>query len=151
MIIRDCTIEDIPQIQTIRNLVKENTLSNPNLVTNENCMHFITILGKGWVCELDHLIVGFAIADLQNKNVWALFVHPDKEANGIGKTLQTIMLDWYFSKTTEKIWLGTAPNTRAELFYTKTGWKKVGTVNKGEIKFEMTHENWTALKEKNIY
>ncbi|WP_298265148.1 hypothetical protein [uncultured Lutibacter sp.] len=38
--------------------------------------------------------------------------------------------------------MGTAPNTRAEIFYRKSDWKKVGTHGKGEIKFEMTFENW---------
>ena len=71
--IRECTIDDITQIQIIRNLVKENTLSNPNLVTNEDCKRFITLQGKGWVCEINKVIVGFAIVDLINKNVWALF------------------------------------------------------------------------------
>ena len=148
MMIRECTIDDIPQIQIIRNLVKENTLSNPNLVTNEDCIRFITLQGKGWVCEINKVIVGFAIVDILNKNVWALFVHPNFEAKGIGKQLQTIMLDWYFSNTSETIWLGTAPNTRAEIFYTKTGWGKTGAVNNGEIKLEMTFTNWQNIKER---
>ncbi|MCB0400204.1 MAG: GNAT family N-acetyltransferase, partial [Winogradskyella sp.] len=59
-----------------------------------------------------------------------------------GRQLQKMMLDWYFSQTSDKIWLGTDPNTRAEYFYRKSGWKAVGTHGNGEIKFEMTHENW---------
>lgn len=51
------------------------------------------------------------------------------------------MLDWYFERTKNKIWLGTAPNTRAEKFYEMQGWKKAGTVNKGEVKFEMAFED----------
>lgn len=146
MEIRECTIQDIPQIQIIRNLVKENTLSNPNLVTNEDCEIFITEKGKGWVCEFENTIVGFSIVDLAEHNVWALFLHPDFEAMGFGKKLQQVMLDWYFSKTKETIWLGTAPNTRAEEFYSRTGWTKVGIVNKGESKFEMCYTSWKQLK-----
>ncbi len=142
MQVRECTINDIPQIQIIRNLVKENMLSNPNLVTNKDCEIFITERGKGWVCEVKNVIVGFAIVDLIDKNVWALFIHPDFEAKGIGKKLQQVMLDWYFSKTDDTIWLGTAPSTRAEEFYSRTGWAKVGTVNKGETKFEMSFATW---------
>ncbi len=146
MQIRECTISDIPQIQMIRNLVKENMLSNPNLVTDKDCEIFITERGKGWVCEIDNTIVGFSIVDLVDKNVWALFMHPDYEAMGFGKKLQHVMLNWYFSKTTETIWLGTAPKTRAEEFYTRTGWSKVGIVNKGETKFEMSFANWKLIK-----
>jgi len=65
MIIREAKIEDIKQIQIVRNSVTENTLSNPNLVTDEDCKEFITVRGKGWVCEIDKEIVGFAIADLK--------------------------------------------------------------------------------------
>ncbi|MBS4043755.1 MAG: GNAT family N-acetyltransferase [Chitinophagaceae bacterium] len=142
MQIRECTVYDIPEIQVIRNLVKENKLSNPNLVTNKDCELFITEKGKGWVCEINNSIVGFAIVDLLDKNIWALFMHPNFEAKGFGKQLQQAMLDWYFSKTKETIWLGTEPGTRAEEFYTRTGWEKVGVVNNGETKFEMAYTNW---------
>lgn len=37
MIIREAKIEDIAQIQIVRNSVKENTLSDPNLVTDKDC------------------------------------------------------------------------------------------------------------------
>ncbi len=52
------------------------------------------------------------------------------------------MLDWYFSRTQKTVWLGTAPNSRAEKFYRIAGWKEVGTHGKGEIKFEMEYEDW---------
>jgi len=59
MIIRTATIADIPQIQVVRNAVKENTLSNPNLVTDKDCEEFICVRGKGWVCEIDLISVDF--------------------------------------------------------------------------------------------
>ena len=142
MIYRVATIQDIPQIQVVRNLVKENTLSDPSLVTDDDCIEFITKRGKGWVCETDDGIVGFAIADLKDCNIWALFIHPDHERKGIGKELHRLMMDWYFSQTDHTVWLGTSPQTRAEIFYTKQGWKNVGLVNKGEVKFEMTKADW---------
>ncbi|WP_245365372.1 hypothetical protein [Chryseobacterium scophthalmum] len=46
MIIREARVEDIPQIQVVRNSVKENTLSNPDLVTDKDCEEFITERGK---------------------------------------------------------------------------------------------------------
>lgn len=76
MTIREAKINDIKQIQIIRNSVKENTLSNPNIVTDKDCEEFITLRGKGWVCEIDNKIVGFAIADLKENNIWALFIDP---------------------------------------------------------------------------
>ena len=143
MIIREAKIEDIQQIQIVRNSVIENALSDPNLVTDQDCKEFITERGKGWVCEIDEQIVGFAIADLKENNIWALFLDPKFEKKGIGRQLHKTMLDWYFEQTKDTVWLGTAFNTRAEVFYRKAGWTEVGTNGTKEIKFEMTYKEWT--------
>jgi GNAT superfamily N-acetyltransferase len=142
MIFREAQTTDIPQIQIVRNAVKENMLSNPALVTDADVEEFIHVRGKGWVCEIEYTIVGFAIADLKDNNIWALFVHPDYAQKGIGKQLHDKMLDWYFAQGKNKVWLGTSPNTRAENFYRKAGWKETGTHGKDEIKFEMKIEDW---------
>jgi GNAT superfamily N-acetyltransferase len=145
MIFREATLQDIDQIQIVRNSVKENTLSDPGLVTNKDCEEFMFERGKGWVCEIDHTIVGFAIADLKENNIWALFLDPNFEKKGIGRKLHQMMMDWYFSQTNEKVWLGTAFNTRAEEFYRKAGWTEAGTNGSKEIKFEMTKEDWFKI------
>lgn len=145
MIFREATTKDIHQIQAVRNAVKENVLSDPALVSDEDCIEFITHRGKGWVCETEERIVGFAIADLQINNVWALFIHPDFEGKGIGKKLQYMMLSWYFGTGKSDIWLGTAPGTKAERFYTQTGWRRNGKHGKNEVKFEMTQTEWENL------
>ncbi len=132
------------QIQFVRNAVKENRLSDPALVPDKDVAAYMTKRGKGWVCEVDKRIVGFSIVDLVENNVWALFVHPDFEALGIGKKLHELMMDWYFDQTNKKIWLGTEPKSRAETFYRIQGWKEVGVHGKGEIKFEMDFETWSA-------
>ena len=148
MIIREAQISDVKQIQKVRNSVTENMLSNPDLVTDKDCEDFILIRGKGWVCDIDGQIVGFSIADLKENNIWALFVQPGFDKQGIGRKLHDVMLNWYFAQTKENVWLGTSPNTRAELFYRKSGWKEVGTHGKGETKFEMTFENWKKINHK---
>lgn len=142
MIFREATTDDIKQIQIVRNLVKENVLSDPSKVTDKDCEEYLTHRGKGWVCEINDQVVGFAIADLQDRNIWALFVNPEHEGIGVGKQLHDLMLDWYFSKTSETVWLGTAPNTRAEQFYRKAGWTETGMHGKSEIKFEMSFEKY---------
>ncbi|MCB0532232.1 MAG: GNAT family N-acetyltransferase [Lewinellaceae bacterium] len=147
MHIRQALLSDIPQIQIVRHAVKENVLSNPALVTDADCARYITERGCGWVCEVDGLVIGFAIADLVDHNIWALFVDPGYEARGIGKALHDTMLDWYFQQTRDTVWLGTAPGTRAEGFYRQAGWTEVGMVGKGEVKFEMPFENWINRKQ----
>ena len=144
MKIREAELKDIAQIQVVRNLVKENRLSDPGLVLDSDVEDYMTRRGKGWVCEINDEVVGFAIADLVDNNIWALFIHPEFERIGIGKKLHDEMMNWYFSKTEKTVWLGTSPGTRAELFYRKAGWKEVGLHRKGEIKFEMTKNDWMS-------
>jgi GNAT superfamily N-acetyltransferase len=145
MTIREAKIDDIKRIKIIRNSVTENTLSDPNLVTDEDCEEFITIRGKGWVAEIDKQIVGFAIVDLKENNIWALFLDPKFERKGIGQVLHNTMLDWYFTQTKESVWLGTDFNTRAEKFYRKAGWTEIGTHETTEIKFEMSYNDWIEI------
>jgi ribosomal protein S18 acetylase RimI-like enzyme len=146
MIFREARTLDIPQMQAVRHSVKENTLSDPALVRDADVEDYITRRGKGWVCEVDDTVVGFGIADLTGYNIWALFIHPNYERQGIGQHLHRLMMDWYFSKTPETVWLSTAPHSRAEKFYSKAGWRKAGLYGNGEIKFEMTAEQWSAIK-----
>ena len=146
MTIREATTGDIKQIQVIRHSVKENKLSNPGLVTDDDCADYINNRGKGWVCETNGKIIGFAIIDLFANNIWALFVHPDMETQGAGRLLHDTMLDWYFSQTEKDVWLSTSPKTRAETFYRKSGWVATGLHGTEEIKFEMTVNDWINYK-----
>jgi GNAT superfamily N-acetyltransferase len=145
-IFREANPDDIKQIQFVRNVVKENTLSNPNLVTDDDCANYLTVRGKGWVCEQNKTIIGFSIADLVDHNIWALFIHPEFERQGIGTRLHDLMLDWYFKNTKHTVWLSTARGTRAEKFYTKHGWTATGIINNGEIKFVMGYNFWISRK-----
>ena len=147
MIFREATIHDIPQMHAIRIAVKENILPDPSIITKEDYISFLTVRGKGWVCAIENIVIGFAIIDLQEKNIWALFVHLDHERKGVGKRLQQIMLNWYFEINDETVWLGTSPGTRAENFYRVSGWKEVGRRANGEIKFEMTKSEWEIKRE----
>lgn len=144
---REAKIEDIKQIQIVRNSVKENTLSDPALVSDKDCEEFLFERGKGWVCEIDDQIVGFAIADLKEDNIWALFLTPEFEGKGIGRKLHQMMLDWYFSTGKQFVWLGTAPNSRAEGFYLKSGWERNGMHGSKEVKFEMTKSTWENIRQ----
>lgn len=145
--LREAVIDDIPSLQSIRLSVNENVLSNPALVKQSDYVRYITTHGKGWLCEMQNEIVGFAIIDTEQNNIWALFIKPGFEKKGIGKNLHDTMLVWHFSQSINALWLSTDPDTRAETFYRKAGWKETGKLKNGEIKFEMTYSDW---KKKNI-
>lgn len=144
--IRIATEADIDRMMIIRFAVKENRLNNPSLVTAADCLDFIINRGKGWVAEDAGVVRGFAIADLVDHNVWALFMEPGFEGKGYARALQKVMLDWYFSQTDVKIWLGTAPGTRAADFYRKSGWKELGMRSNGELYFEMEKSDWELVR-----
>jgi GNAT superfamily N-acetyltransferase len=150
MNIREAQVSDIPRLQVIRHSVKENTLSDPSLVTDEDCMEYLTKRGKGWVAELDGSLIGFAIADLQDHNIWALFIHPSFENKGVGKALHAVMMDWYFKQTETAVWLSTGIDTRAENFYRLQGWTDVGMYNDKERRFEMTLDQWKSRNRQTI-
>ena len=146
MRLRQAILSDVRQIQQVRNSVKENTLSDPLLVTDDDVIDYINNRGKGWVFEVEGIITGFSIISLIDQNVWALFVHPDFEKRGIGRLLHDEMMNWYFETFDKPVWLSTSPGTRAEQFYRKAGWQENGTYGKGEIKFKMSKEDWKPGK-----
>jgi GNAT superfamily N-acetyltransferase len=147
MTIREATINDIDNYMKVRMAVTENVLNNPALITKQDNIDYLTKHGKGWVCEINNTIVGFAIVSVVHHNVWALFVQPGFEKQNIGTTLHKIMVDWYFAQTTETLWLSTEQNTKAEKFYINRGWIATGMHSSDEVKFEMTFANWKTLSD----
>ena len=143
---REAQLTDIPEIFDVRFSVTENVLSNPALVTVADSKDYLTRRGKGWVCEVEGRLVGFAIADLQDHNIWALFLRPEYVGHGIGKHLHALMLNWYFAQTPETVWLSTSPGTRAEEFYRRQGWQDAGRTASGEVRFEMTAAVWQLMR-----
>ena len=108
MLYREAIIDDIPELHRVRMAVRENVLNNPLLVKPDDYRRYLTTHGKGWLCEVQGKVAGFAIVDTEAKNIWALFVHPDHEKKGMGRVLHDLMLDWYFNKFQNGLWLGTA-------------------------------------------
>jgi GNAT superfamily N-acetyltransferase len=142
MIFREAQTADIAQLHEVRMSVQENVLGSPALITVKEYEEFLTTRGKGWLCEIEDKVVGFAIVDLTEYNIWALFIMPEYEGEGIGKKLQNIMLNWYFIRTKEPISLGMIPNTAAEIFYRNNGWREAGKQSNDEIKFKLTFDDW---------
>jgi GNAT superfamily N-acetyltransferase len=147
---REAQLSDIKKLYNVRLSVKENMLPDPGFITEREYEKYLTNFGKGWLCEIDDEVVGFAIVGLSQRNIWALFVRPEHEGKGIGKKLHDMMLDWYFTQTQETVWLGTGPNTRAEVFYRALGWREAGRRPNGEIRFELSAEDWKEKLKKII-
>ena len=122
-------------MHVVRRAVRENPLTS-NAIREEHYIPAIESTGRGWVVEEDGVVVAFAVGNAETGNIWALFVHPDHEGKGYGTNLQDAMLQWLFEQGLSRVYLGTAPGTRAQGFYEATGWKFTGIDSRGEATYE---------------
>lgn len=137
MSVRQATSSDISEIQRVRASVRENTLPDYSVITPEMILDHLDRLGRGWVCEREGRVVGFAIVNLSDASIWALFVEPDYEGQGIGRALHDTMIEWIRSRGVQKVSLGTAPGTRAAGFYEAAGWRFREVDAIGEAVYEL--------------
>jgi GNAT superfamily N-acetyltransferase len=79
---------------------------------------------RGWSCEVEGRIVGFAIGDGKSGELWVIAVLPAFEGRGIGSRLLLLVEDWLWSLGWERIWLWTSTDERlrAFSFYVRHGW-----------------------------
>ena len=139
MPVRPATVHDIDAMHAVRVAVRENALSDENRVRPEHYRTMLQELGRGWVHEESHEIVAFGIADQAHRNIWALFVAPGFERQGVGRELLEVMVKWLFEQSREPpLWLTTGRNTRAERFYHAAGWRAAGRAADDEIRFELS-------------
>jgi GNAT superfamily N-acetyltransferase len=136
MFVREATAADVPAMHTIRLRVRENRLSDPSVVTENDYHDFMARDTNSWLCEVNGVIAGFVMVDVEKRNLWALFIAPEHEFNGIGRRLHDAMLTWYFARA-DQLRLSTAPNTRAEDFYRRAGYLATGLTPSGEVIFEL--------------
>ena len=108
----------------IRLSVHENVLSDPNRVTARMYEDYLALSGRGWVAEIDGAVVAFCYADTNDGSIWALFVDPDNEGQGLGKILLGMAVQWIFELGHALAWLETTAHTRADLFYCMQGWER---------------------------
>lgn len=135
IVYREAAIADIDGMHTVRCAVKENKLSNPALITQQDYERMLAH-GAAFVAEADTVIAGFAIADIPDKNIWALFIAPGYERIGIGRELHRLVIARCKQLHIDNLWLSTEPGTRAAKFYEQAGWQHTGLLPNGEIGFE---------------
>jgi GNAT superfamily N-acetyltransferase len=136
-VIRSALLDDVTAMHAVRTSARENVLASSGRVTLASYREMLEHRGRGWVWETEGRIVGFSVADLDARNIWALFVHPDFERRGFGRQLHDRAVAWLFERGAEKIWLTTDAASRAESFYRTAGWHVAGVKPNGEIRFEL--------------
>ena len=137
---RQATEKDIDEIMKIRLLVKENVISDPSKITKQMCIDYLEKSGCGWVCEINHQIVGFSYAAIKDNSIWALFILPSFEAKGIGTELLKKATSWLFIQGAEEVILETEANTRADGFYHSQGWQRGKVNDKGDVTYVLAKD-----------
>lgn len=143
MMIRQAQQTDIPEIFRIRLSVKENRLLDADAISAELITDYLHNRGCGWVAVSDKVgepglqehLTGFAIADYETQSVWALFVDPEHEGQGVGRALHDEVIAWFRGRGARRIKLGTEPGSRAAGFYTSAGWQFQHIDSDGEAIF----------------
>jgi nicotinamidase-related amidase/GNAT superfamily N-acetyltransferase len=131
--VREATRDDIPEMQRIRHAVRENRLVRLRIEAPDY-VDQMERTGRGWVATRGGRIVGFAVGNAETGNIWALFVDPAEAACGAGRALHDEMVAWLRPRVA-RLWLTTQGGTRAERFYARAGWTRVGESD-GEVRFE---------------
>jgi GNAT superfamily N-acetyltransferase len=129
---------DIPAMSAIRLSVRENVLSDPARVTLQMYEDYLDQDGRGWVGEIDGVVVAFSYADRHKASIWALFVSPQHEGLGLGKALLGLAVGWLFELGHARVRLGTTPGTRADRFYQAQGWTRMPG-HGGEVEYVLAH------------
>jgi GNAT superfamily N-acetyltransferase len=147
--LRQATRDDADEIWRVRYLVTENRLT-PGRLDHALLYPYLEEHGRGWVIELEPApnlrIAGFSIGDARDGNIWAIFVDPTLHGQGYGRQLHGVMVDWLFAQGLTRLNLGTQPDSRAEAFYRRAGWRPTdeGLDAHGDKRFELHRNDWTS-------
>jgi len=121
----------------IRLGVTENRLSDPAKVTEASFLPFIAA-ETAWVAESGRVVASFAALDAPQRSVWALFVAPTHEGQGIGRALHDLLLGEARQRGASYLELTTQPGSRAERLYSAAGWRKLGAEANGDVRLAIS-------------
>jgi GNAT superfamily N-acetyltransferase len=125
---REITEADIPALFRVRVATHENRLSLEELkalgITEETVRDCLRGSFKGWLCEVDQQVVGFAMGDRSSGELWVIAVLPEYLGQGIGSRLLREVESWLAECGCARLWLTTDidPSLKAYSFYLQHGW-----------------------------
>lgn len=83
----------------------------PSLAIPDNqVIETLESTGRGWVIELDGVIVAFALGDDLTGRISALFVDPPHRGYGYGRRLYDTVVEWLWSQGRDRVWLNAQPD-----------------------------------------
>lgn len=139
--IRRATAADIDTLFDIRTSVRQNHLSREQMaelgITPQALKEALETGPCAWIAEVDGSAGGFTMVDMASAEVFALFVRPQWEDQGLGSLLLRAAETELFREH-ETIWLLTdgGDEIRANGFYLKRGWERVARVDERDVRYE---------------
>lgn len=142
--IRPATTDDIAGIFHVRTHVRENHMSRDELtragITEVAVAGMIASQPCAWVAVTGDAVtgdavMGFSMVDLDEGSLFAAFVLPESEGQGIGRELVLLAEDALFARH-PAAWLETGAATRAAGFYRALGWGNEQDIGGGDIRLE---------------
>jgi len=125
---REILQDDIPDLFAVRTATHENRLTREELsslgITEKSVKERIERNFKGWLCETDDKVVGFAMGDKSTGELWVIAVLPEYVGQGIGSKLLIAVENWLKEEGCSRLWLTTDIDTKlkAYSFYRHYGW-----------------------------
>lgn len=123
----------------VRASVGENTMTSDELsaigVTPDSIALAVSSAACSWVATAEEEVVGFAMVDLDDACLFALFVMPQHEGRGIGTCLTQACEQALFERH-HSAWLETAKGSRAAGLYRHLGWGNEVEIGGGDIRLE---------------
>ena len=124
MIVRRAVFSDLTKLLSLLPRLNANVLNNPALISEDDLEPFIAADAL-WVAVLDGRIAGFSVADAGPGTIWALFIDPDFEGQGLGKRLLTLAVGTLRNAGCPGVTLKAGQDTQAEALYRAAGYEEV--------------------------
>ncbi|MDT3720198.1 GNAT family N-acetyltransferase [Pseudomonas oryzihabitans] len=140
-LLRLATLADVDALFAIRTAVADNALTQEQLadlgITPDAIATALATEPCAWVLERSGEVVGFSMVDLAAGEVFALFVRPACQGQGIGSRLLAAAETVLFRRHA-LIWLVTdgAPSVGANAFYRARGWQQVAQLEGTDVRYE---------------
>ena len=125
---REILDEDMQSIFDVRVATWDNENGLEELtqlgITHKSVREMLIDSHRGWLCEVNGRVVGFAMGNKETGEMWVIAVLKEFEGRGIGRQLLFLVEEWLFDEGWKEIWLTTDRDegVRAVGFYRHLGW-----------------------------
>lgn len=142
MKLRQASVADVETLFDIRCSVKQNFQSRDELADLGITVESVRDMVRGGdyvttIADVDNRSVGFSMAQISEGYVFACFVRPAYESQGIGRALMNAAEEGLRRAGVKSAWLstGSEEDLRASGFYRHLGWTEDGFLDDGQIRF----------------